>query len=253
MILGIETVAILFLGAFTCELVDSSMGMLYGTLLSPALLLVGLDPLLVVPSILFSQSIGGLTASTFHHRFKNVEFRLISKDSLTVYAVTAGGILVTTLAVVTAIQIPKVAVKSYIGILVLGIGVLLLSRRSFRFSWKKVGVLGMISSFNKGLTGGGFGPVLTGGQIIAGRESKRAVGVTTMAEAPICITGFLAYALINGISDWRVPLILSCGAVLAAPLGAYATFRFHRERLKTVLGLLVVGLGAWTLFKVWAF
>ncbi|MCK4232918.1 hypothetical protein KAX75_00695, partial [candidate division WOR-3 bacterium] len=53
--------------AFCCEYIDSSLGMGYGTILSPVLIIMGFDPLIVVPSILLSQAVGGFTASIFHH------------------------------------------------------------------------------------------------------------------------------------------------------------------------------------------
>jgi len=60
--MGIEMVLVL-VAAFLCEMIDSSLGMLYGTILSPVLIIAGFDPLMVVPSILFSQAIGGIIAS----------------------------------------------------------------------------------------------------------------------------------------------------------------------------------------------
>jgi uncharacterized membrane protein YfcA len=63
-------------------------------------------------------------------------------------------------------------------------GILLLSRKKFTFSWKKIYLIGILSGFNKGLTGGGFGPVTTAGQMIGGRNGKNSIGTTTFAEAP---------------------------------------------------------------------
>ncbi len=49
--MSIEMILALVL-AFVCEMIDLSLGMLYGTILSPVLTIVGFDPLVVVPSIL---------------------------------------------------------------------------------------------------------------------------------------------------------------------------------------------------------
>ena len=40
--------------AFVCEFVDSTLGMGYGTSLTPILLLMGFEPLQVVPAVPFS-------------------------------------------------------------------------------------------------------------------------------------------------------------------------------------------------------
>jgi len=74
--MGVETVILIVLGAFVCEFIDASMGMMYGTILSPILIIAGFEPVLVVPSILLSQALGGFTASIFHHRLKNVNLAL---------------------------------------------------------------------------------------------------------------------------------------------------------------------------------
>ncbi|HHR85253.1 MAG TPA: sulfite exporter TauE/SafE family protein, partial [Candidatus Acetothermia bacterium] len=52
---------------FLGELLDSSLGMLYGTILSPVLIIAGYDPLVVVPSILITQALSGFVAAIGHH------------------------------------------------------------------------------------------------------------------------------------------------------------------------------------------
>ena len=39
-----------------------------------------------------------------------------------------------------------------------------------------------IASFNKGTSGGGYGSVVTGGQLPAGVDGENAVGITSIAE-----------------------------------------------------------------------
>lgn len=64
--IGIETAIWILLAAFVCEFIDSSLGMMYGTILSLVLILAGFDPLLAVPSILLSQATWRFSASVFH-------------------------------------------------------------------------------------------------------------------------------------------------------------------------------------------
>jgi hypothetical protein len=274
--LTISVAALIFFGALICEVIDSALGMLYGTILSPVLIIAGFEPLLVVPSILFSQAIGGFTAATIHHRLKNVDFTLKSKDPKYIterltqlgyketfkrgttkdlkvaFCITVLGIIATIFSVLIAINIPKVALKTYIGILVLVMGIILLSRTQFNFSWKKITGIGILSAFNKGLSGGGFGPVVTSGQMISGRNGKSSIGATALAEAPICITGFLVYFFTKGIPDWNLVLLLTSGAIFGAMIGPFFTAKFKSEkRLKLVLGILTMVLGIWTLTKTW--
>lgn len=251
MSVGIETSIVIFFAAFACEFIDSSLGMMYGTILSPMLIIAGFDPLVVVPSILLSQSIGGFSAGMFHHKFKNVIFKPFSQDSKVVYMVTISGIILTILAVIIAVVIPSSALKTYIGMLVLVMGGVLLSGSKFSFSWKKLSVVGVASSFNKGLSGGGFGPVVTCGQVAIGRKPRQAIGATALAEAPICLTGFLIYAITRGVPDLTFLLPMCLGAAAVGPLGAYATSKYPCKKIVPLLGILAVVLGMWTLAKTW--
>ena len=270
--MNIESIALILILAFVCELIDSSLGMMYGTILSPVFIIAGYDPLVVVPSILFSQAIGGFVASRIHHRLENVDFgiernvlkrlselgyidtfkRSASRDLKVVFVVTFTGILGTIIGALTAINIPKVALKTYIGILVLVMGIILLLKNKYKFSWKKVLGIGILASFNKGISGGGFGPVITSGQIISGRKSKSSIGSTTLSEAPICIAGFITYLITNGLPTWNLVLILTAGSIMGAIVGPHITSKFKSEKkVRMGLGILVTLLGIWTLVKTW--
>lgn len=270
----VEMMTIIFFLALICEVTDASFGMGYGTILAPLLLIVGYEPAVIVPAILLSQAAGGFTASVFHHRYKNVDFKLgfnnskslnnnggnenflnlikpwISKDLQVVILITVLGMLSIVLAVFVAISIPTFYVKLYIACMVTAIGCLLIVHRRFRFSWKKLVFVGMVAAFNKGVSGGGFGPVTTGGQIIAGQRVKNSIGVTTLAEPPICGTGFLIYLLTNQVSNWHIILAMTLGAVIAAPIGAMFTRKLPEESLKIIAGFLILALGILSLCKI---
>jgi len=256
--------------AFLAEMLDSSMGMGYGTILSPLLISFGFHPLAAIPALLLSQAFGGFAASVFHHEEGNVTFTRTSRDSKVVFMITVLGLVAVVFGALVAVGLPKLYLKAYIGLLVLAMGVILLSRFSFRFSWKKMVGVGVISSFNKGISGGGFGPVVTSGQIIAGNDHKSAIGCTTAAEAPICIAGFIAFCLagraaaipadaiwsftVAGISMVipRMVLPLTLGAIVAAPFGAKITKRVSNEKLRPIIGVLVTILGIWALYQAQA-
>ncbi len=272
MILGIIIIALL------CEFIDSSVGMLYGTILAPLLIVFGISPLLAVPAILFSQAVGGFIAATAHHRKKNVDFSLKStnikkirqkvaeigyKDCLRKglttdlkisLCIVVLGIIATVLSVLVAVNIPQEFLKTYIGILSLVMGLMLLFKTGFKFSWKKMIGIGILSAFNKGISGGGFGPIVTSGQMLSGRKGKNAIGVATLTKGPICIIGFLTYFFTEGIEDWNLILFLTTGAIMGALIGPLFTAKFKSEKtLKTGLGALVVVLGIWILTNTWFF
>ncbi len=112
--------------AFTCELVDSTLGMGYGTTLTPILLIFGFEPIVIVPAILFSESITGVLAGVFHHEYGNVDLRPGSRDFKVVLVLTGCSIVGVIIATVLAVNLPSWAVKLYIGLLVLAMGLFIL-------------------------------------------------------------------------------------------------------------------------------
>jgi uncharacterized membrane protein YfcA len=264
---------LLFGLAFFCEFVDSAFGMGYGTILSPVLIIMGFDPLVAVPAILLSQAFGGFIAAVFHHQFENVSFSGGSRDLKIVFIISSFGVIATIGAALIALHIPTIVLKTYIGVLVLVMGLVLLSNRRFSFSWRKMIAIGIVSAFNKAISGGGFGPVVTAGQIISGQRHKGAIAATTLAEAPICAVGFVTYLVgrvvrnvdtpvldkpvleffslmfSRHIFQWELVLALLLGSIFVAPFGALTTRLMRTTKMSLILGTLVTILGVWTLLK----
>jgi uncharacterized membrane protein YfcA len=114
---------------------------------------------------------------------------------------------------------------------------------------------GIISAFNKGISGGGFGPVVAGSLVIVGQEAKAAVATTVAAEVPVCVAGFLTYLVAQGQSNdvvrWDLTLVLCVGAGVAGTLGPWATRYLAKWRMHLVLGVFIAVLGIWTIVKSW--
>jgi len=237
--------------AFAAEYIDSSLGMGYGTTLSPLLLLLGFTPLQIVPVVLLSEFITGLVAAGFHHTYQNVSFRRDSLDSKVALVLALIGIAGAIIAVSIATHLPTWMIKVYIGVLVLALGVLVLvmPSGSYRFSWARLVGIGLLSSFNKGLSGGGYGPIITAGQILAGLNPKAAVGVTSLSEGIVSLVGVLMYwVTVSGI-DWQLALPILVGAVVSTPLAAFTVQKIPIHSLKFLVALLAITLGIVTLAR----
>ena len=176
----------------------------------------------------------------------------MTQDLKVVLIIAGTGVIATVIAAATAIHIPSEILKTYIGLLILSMGIILLIKTRYNFSYKKVLGVGLISAFNKGISGGGFGPVVTSGQIISGRSAKKSIGSTALSEAPICVAGFLTYLFINGMAFWGLVICLTAGSIAGALIGPFITARIKSEKtLVLVLGIIVSLLGLWTLAKTW--
>lgn len=262
--------------SFFCEYMDATLGMGYGTTLAPIFLLMGFTPGQIVPAILVSQLICGLLASFFHHIEGNVNFCPTNRDALHLQDLSRPmtylnnvrrsfpmhlkvallfGICSTfgaVVAVFVAVNIPVFWLKMYIGILVLAMGILILVmfNRKITFSYWKVSVLGLLAAFNKGLSGGGYGPIITAGQILSGVKGKNAIGITAMSEGITCTVGVVMYLLIGGKeTDWLLTPWIVLGAVFSVPLCAKSVKFFSEHKLKTAIATLTILLGSWSIYK----
>ncbi len=239
--------------AFVCEYIDSSLGMGYGTALTPLLLIMGYNPLQIVPAVLLSELITGLTAAFLHHKLKNTNFKLGTTHLKTSLILASCSIVGTLAAIFIALRLPVFYVKLYISLLVLSMGVLILVtlNRKFLFSWKKIVSLGLLASFNKGLSGGGYGPLVTGGQILSGVHIKSAIGITSLAEGLTCLVGVITYFIFtNHTIEWDLAPSLVLGAILSVPFAAYTVKKLKGTYLKIIVGCATIILGIFSMGKI---
>jgi len=239
--------------AFLCEYVDSSLGMGYGTTLTPLLLIMGYQPLQIVPAVLLSELITGLSAGFLHHKAKNVNLKVGTKDFKISMVMAGCSVFGTLIAVFIAVKVSTFHIKLYIGILVLTMGILILAtlRKTFSFSWKKITSLGLLAAFNKGISGGGYGPLVTSGQILSGVNSKNAIGITSLAEGLTCLVGVIAYLLYtNHTIQWRLAPSLIVGAILSVPFAAFTVQKIKANHLRLIVGIATLILGLFTLGKI---
>lgn len=274
--LGIEMGLFIVVLAFFAEYLDSSLGMGYGTSLTPILLLIGFEPLQVVPAILFSELLTGFLAGFTHHAFGNVDFRPKTLNILeivrafkndgvvtslrtnlprslkVVFLLSVLSVIGTVFAVFVAVNLPKFYLKLFIGAIILGVGIVLLctTNKEFGFSWKKITLLGLVASFNKGISGGGYGPIVVGGQLISGIDGKSAIAITSVAEGCTCLVGVLTYLATMNMVDWVLAPYLVIGALISVPISGFTVKSLNMKTMKTAISFFTVALGFVTILNV---
>lgn len=227
--------------AIIMEGIDSALGMMYGTIMSPILVLMGGSPSVIVPAITLSQAAGGLIATLRHNSFKNGDFSSFrTRDFKVVLAIVIPGLLAVTAGVIVALKVPAVIYNWYLGVLVIAMGVLCIRPFNYTFRWWKIYLIGIVSSFNKAMSGGGFGPVTSTGKILGGLGAKVSVATTTFAEVPICIASFIIWAIMKGGISWALPICLITGSIIGGYIGPYITFKFNTRWLKIGVGALAI-------------
>jgi uncharacterized membrane protein YfcA len=247
-----HTLLPVFLAALVCEYIDSALGMGYGTTLTPLLLLAGFEPLVVVPAILLSECVSGAWATLLHHRDRNVDLIGDTRARRAALTLALLSVVGATTAVFAAVNVPREFLRGAIGVIIVSVGVVILiaSRRTLTYRAGHIMALGTVAAFNKGLSGGGYGPLVTGGQVLAGMSARQAVAITSLAESVTCLVGLIAYLILQGSLDWAIALPLSAGAFLAVPMATLTVCHLPERVIRTSVGVLTFVLGGLMLIKL---
>ncbi len=236
----------IFFAALVCEYIDSSLGMGYGTTLTPLLLLAGFAPLDIVPAVLLSEALSGAAAGLLHQRDGNVNFlrdaRARRTALLLIALATLGAILAATLAVRVSREMLTVFIAAII--IAMGVVILLTIHRPFRYRPGGIVAIGAVAAFNKSLSGGGYGPLVTAGQVVSGLPPKHAVAITSVAEAFACVVGLVAYLALGRQINWGLTLPLLAGAIMSVPVATLTVRRLPEKGLRAAVGVVTLLLGA---------
>ncbi len=261
--------------AYIAELIDSSIGMLYGTLVSAFLIALKFPPLVVIPSVLISQTVGCVVVAKQHHKLKNLNFKFHFPKSNNIFqeikekgilnviidaasedlkigmlSIIFGGFF-TFLGVLLAVNIPNLAIKTWVGSVNILLGILLIMDITFNFSFFQMAILSLIGAFTNALGGGGFGVIMTSSQIVGGRGLKKSTATTALTSSFLGIIAFSTYWLLNGIADWEIIFFLCYGSFWGAKAGSIVREKNKLQKMKKYLGGLIVFLGFLILLQVW--
>jgi len=221
--------------AFLLETLDSAAGMGFGTGLAPILFLYGYSPLQIVPILLISETITGFIDAIFDHELRNVRFsfRPLNKTMKVTLLIASFGSLAIFISVFLshfALKFPIFVIKIYVAILVLLMGFFALFRvflkkiEEKKYNQKRLIVFAALAGFNKGIGGGGYGPVVTLGEIFSGIYEKSASAISSIAEGIVSLVGIFSFFFISNIGV-EIDLILLpsivSGGFFAAILSPY--------------------------------
>ena len=252
-------VLLFFLSAF-CEYIDSSLGMGYGTTLTPLLLTFGAIRAEFVPVILLSELMTGFSAGIAHHHEGNVNLKKDKNIKTAVIFLAIPSIIGVVTATILSSQLKEIGqhyANLYIGLMIVAIGIYLIYSNLVRkrisgtgtISKPKLVILGIVAAFNKGVSGGGYGPLMTGGQLTAGVKEKEAVVITSLCEGFTCFTGLVVFFILGGSLNWFYVVPLCLGSMVSV-IPAAKTIRIIPEGLlKKVIGWATLLLGLMTLWK----
>ncbi len=227
---------------FIGQYFDASIGMGYGTITVPLLLLLGIPPIYTVPAVLLSETVLCVLSGGVHQMAGNVQRRVALPLIIT-------GVLGTILGVPIAFFLPDKETSALIGIILMTIGFLGLLNvaRGVKmgvYSPNKIRVSGFFAGFTNGISGGGYGAISTTGLVSAGIDAKVAVGSTVLSETVVALSGVLLYSYLIREVNLGLILALLIGGAIATPIGALTTKSSPSRKLGAVIAVIVMSLGA---------
>ncbi|MBN1216523.1 MAG: sulfite exporter TauE/SafE family protein [Candidatus Lokiarchaeota archaeon] len=250
--------------AFIFESMDSMAGMGFGTALSPLLLLYGFSPLQVVPTILISETITGIIDTFFDHELGNVRYSFKPLNEATKFGLIfafCGCIAIFASIIITylAFHLPTIFIKAYVAILVVimgGVAILkLIIKKDQQNKLNRKLLIGFsaIAGFNKGIGGGGYGPIITLGQIHSGIYEKSATAIVSFSESIVSIVGIFCFYLIQNfgiIVDLILLPSLFTGGFFAALISPYLVRVIPNKFWKYVIPIYGIGIGIFLIIKL---
>jgi len=250
------------LAGLVFETFDSASGMGFGTALTPLLLSFGYSPLEIVPVLFVTESATGLLASVVHQEFGNAEFSLRPpSDATRAVAVLAGAGIVGTVTSVAlaylAFDLPQTLLEGYVAVLVIAMGFVGLLRqylpRPEVYQPDRLVGFAFLAGINKGVAGGGYGPVVTMGQIFAGVYEKTATAITSLAEGIVSAVGAVVYFGLFAAGfpvSYELLPSLFVGSFVAAVLAPYVVRVLPGRVLAYLIPIYAFLIGAVTLAGV---
>jgi len=235
--------------AFLTGYLDTCVGGGHGTMLTPVLILLGFPSRTVVPAILLSEVGIGILSTILNHRAGNIRLARGEQHRRVLIVLSVCSLVGSVVAVTAAVRLPQRWVNLYIGLVIVAVGLLVATgwRSARGFSMRRIVVLGTVAAFNKGISGGGYGPLLTGGQVLSGVCEKGAVSITPPARGLTGLISVLLYFTAQGTLELGLALPLILGSLLAMPVAVLTITRVRADMLRKgivaatlVLGVLLV-------------
>jgi hypothetical protein len=236
---------VLALVGLVAQLIDGALGMAYGTTTSTLLLAVGMAPVLASATTHLAEVGTTLVAGIAHHRFRNVDWRVVAWLG---FPGGAGALL----GAVVLTRVDATLARPFMSafLLVLGLYTLIRSAadrsetvRRRRLPRRLLAPLGLVAGWLDAAGGGGWGPLGTSTLLASRRmEPRTVVGTIDTSEflvAACASAGFLVALQAREVPWTYVGAVLG-GGIVAAPLAAWIVRKANPRLTGVTIGTVLV-------------
>jgi uncharacterized membrane protein YfcA len=238
---GLVLLTLLAVAGFAAQLVDGALGMGYGITSSTILLLIGLSPAAASASVHIAKIGTGASSGLAHHRFGNVDWKVVRRIAL---PGAAGAFIGATL--LSALSTESSRPLSSLFLFALGVYVVVRYLRGGLRALRKgtprlrfLIPLGLIGGFVDATGGGGWGPVATPALLADGRLApNRVIGTVSASEFAVAVAASAGFIFGIGITGVRLDYVaaLLAGGLVAAPIAAYLVRHLNPRILGVIVG-----------------
>ncbi len=240
--------------AMASGLAATSIGV-YGGVLVPGLLLLGVDPRFAAAASLFLQVLVIPLGVGAHHRLGNVT-RSIALPLI------LGGMAGAFVGPFFATALPAEVIARLVSAMIVFVGITVLAtlkwhglglvRASDDVPTARIAGVGGVAGFSSGISGAGWGPIGVKLLILLRIEPKSAIGSSLLGRVFMAMAAVVGYVIaataLEGVEpDLFLLVVLFFGSVITLIPGAFMVSRLGRETATVIITLLSISLALPTL------
>lgn len=235
---------LVFIIGMVSSFIDSAFKMGYG-LATPALILLGFDPIIVVSTLLFSQLFAGFSKTIYFSIYRSEPYVKVEQETkLNIYYIITG-MLGMIFAIILVCLLAEQFILLYVAIMIIVVGIITLTKRKLKFTARKFYLISIISGFNQSISAAGYGPLAAYQEFMKDGDYKKTRAITSISEAILSGFGFLLYfILFNGLfQEMDLLIILITTGMISTPFGSLTSDLLNKRRGKIIIGIISILIG----------
>lgn len=229
----------------------------YGGVLVPGLLLLGIDARFVAAASLFLQVLVIPLGASAHARLGNISRHVA-------VPLIAGGVVGAFVGPSCAAALPKESIARIVAGVIVLVGLLVLATLRFGgmakparledVSRSRIGAVGLVAGFSSGVSGAGWGPIGVKLLLLSGIEPRQAIGSSLLGRVFMALSAVVGYLLsADALQEVRVDawllVPLFAGSLATMVPGVFLVSRMQRNRAVVLITLLSIALALPTLIR----